>query len=116
MNGQKQYERRKEQISLKKEAAKAIRKVKATVSFDEGNVIIGEESYIVQKGGWKKLKKILNEEQERNEQQSLPEKELQSEMTKQYSEEDSGWFKCSTDPRKTPSIFVLQELMIETRV
>ena len=58
----------------------------------------------------------MNEEQERNEQQSLPEKELQSEMTKQYSEEDSGWFKCSTDPRKTPSIFVLQELMIETRV
>ena len=40
-------ERRKEQISLKKDAAKAIRKVKATVSFDEGNVIIGEESYIV---------------------------------------------------------------------
>ena len=57
----------------------------------------------------------MNEEPERNKHQSLPEKELQSEMAKQYSEEDSGWLKCGTDPRKTPSIFVLQELMIETR-
>ena len=40
-------ERRKEQISPKKEAAKAIRKVKTTVSFDEGSVIIGEQSYTV---------------------------------------------------------------------
>ena len=35
----------KEQISLKKEAEKAMRKVELTVSFDEGSVIIGEESY-----------------------------------------------------------------------
>ena len=32
------------------------------------------------------------------------------------SEEDSGWLKCNnTDPRKTSSIFALQEQMIETR-
>ena len=60
----------------------------------------------------KKLKKILNEGQKRNKQQSLPEKELQSEIPKQYSKEDSGWLKCNTDPRKTSSIFALQEQMI----
>ena len=38
-------ESQKEQISFKKEAEKAMRKVEVTVSFDEGSVIIGEESY-----------------------------------------------------------------------
>ena len=55
------------------------------------------------------------EGQKRNKQQSLAEKELQSEIPKQYSEEDSGWLKCNTDPRKTSSIFMLQEQMVETR-
>ena len=45
----------------------------------------------------KKLK-ILNEGQESNKQQSLAEKELQSEISKQDSEEDSDWLKCNTDP------------------
>ena len=92
-----------------------MRKVEVTVSFDEGSVIIGEESYTEWKGAWKKLKKILIEGQKRNKQQSLAEKELQSEIPKQYSEEDSGWLKCNTDPRKTSSIFMLQEQMVETR-
>ena len=35
----------KEQISLKQEAEKAMRMVEVTVSFDEGSVIIGKESY-----------------------------------------------------------------------
>ena len=108
-------ESQKEQISLKKEAEKAMRKVEVTVSFDEGSVIIGEESYTEWKGAWKKLKKILIEGQKRNKQQSLAEKELQSEILKQYSEEDSGWLKCNPDSRKTSSIFVLQEQMVETR-
>ena len=90
----------KEQISLKKEAEKAIRKVEVTVSFDEGSVIIGEESYTEWKGAWKKLKKILIEGQKRNKQQCLAEKELQSEIPNQYSEEDSGWLKCNTDRGK----------------
>ena len=34
----------KEQISLKKEVEKAMRKVEVTVSFDEGSIIIGKES------------------------------------------------------------------------
>ena len=108
-------ESQKEQISLKKEAEKAMRKVEVTVSFDEGSVIIGEESYTEWKGAWKKLKKILIEGQKRNKQQCLAEKELQSEIPNQYSEEDSGWLKYNTDPRKASSIFVLQEQMAETR-
>ena len=92
-----------------------MRMVEVTVSFDEGSVIIGKESYTEWKGAWKKLKKILIEGQKRNKQQSLAEKELQSEIPKQYSEEDSGLLKCNIDPRKTSSIFALQEQMIETR-
>ena len=90
----------KEQISLKKEVEKAMRKVEVTVSFDERSVIIGEESHTEWKEGWKKLKKILTEGQKRNKQQSLAEKELQSEISKHYSEEDCGWLKCNTDPGK----------------
>ena len=90
-------------------------KVEVTVSFEEGSVIIGEESYTEWEGAWKKLKKILIEGQKRNKQQSLAEKELRSEIPKQYSEEGSGWLKCNTDPRKTSSIFVLQEQIVETR-
>ena len=92
-----------------------MRKVEVTVSFDEVSVIIGEESYIDWKEAWKKLKQILTEGQKRNKQQILAEKELQSEIPKQYSEEDCGWLKCDTDPRKTSSIFLLQEQMVETK-
>ena len=105
----------KEQISLKKEAEKAIRKVEVIASFDEGSVVIGEESYTEWKERWEKLKNILNEGQIKNKQQSLAEKELQSEIPKHYSEEDSGRLKCNTEPRKASSIFALQDQMIETR-
>ena len=56
----------------------------------------------------------MTEGQKRNQQQSLAEKELQSETPKQYSKEDSGWLKCNTDPRKTLSILAIQDQMIET--
>ena len=45
----------------------------------------------------------------------MAEKEFRSEIPKQYSEEDSGWLKCNTEPRKTSRIFALQEQMVETR-
>ena len=95
-----------------KEAVKAMKMVEVTVSFDEGSIIIGEESYTEWKEGWKKLKKILSEELKRNKQQSLAE-EFQSEIPKQYYEGDSDWLKCKTDSRKTSSIFPLQEQIIE---
>ena len=41
---------KKEQISLKKKAEKAMTKVEVTVPFYEGIVIIGEESYTEWKG------------------------------------------------------------------
>ena len=94
-------ETRKEQTSLKKEAEKAMRSVNAKLAFNEGSVTIDEERYTEWKAAWKKLKKILREEQKRNKQQSLSEKELQSETPKQYGDEDYGWLKCNTDPRKT---------------
>ena len=81
---------KKEQISLKKKAEKAMTKVEVTVPFYEGIVIIGEESYTEWKGSWTKLKKILIEGQKTNKQQSLAEKEFQSEISKQCSEEDFG--------------------------
>ena len=84
-------ESQKKQISLKKEAEKVMRKVEVTVSFHEGGVIIGEEIYTEWKEAQKKLKNILTEGQKRNKQQTLAEKEFQSEIPKQYSEEDSGW-------------------------
>ena len=59
----------KEQISLKKETEKVVRKVEVTVSFEQGTVIIGKESYTEWKEGWIKLKKILTEGQERKKQQ-----------------------------------------------
>ena len=62
-----------------------------------------------------KLEKILNEQQKGNKQQSLAEKELQRENFKQYSEEDSDWLKCNTDPRKISSILTLREQMRETK-
>ena len=97
-----------------KEAVKAMKMVEVTVSFDEGSIIIGEESYTEWKEGWKKLKKILTEELKRNKQQSLV-VEFQSEIPKQYYEEDFDWLKCNTDPRKTSSIFPLQEQIREAR-
>ena len=106
---------RKEQTSLKREAEIIMRDVNTIVSFDKGNIAIGEEKRTDWKDGWKNLKKILNEGQKRNKQQSLGEKQLQSKIPKLYGEDDFGWLKCNTDPRKTSSIFALQEQMIETK-
>ena len=92
-----------------------MRNVNAAVSFEEGSVIIEGERNPDWKAGWKKLGNILSGVQNRNEQQSLAEKDLQSEVPSRYSKYDYGWFKCNTDPRKTSSIFALQEQTIETR-
>ena len=44
-------ESQKEQISLKKKAKKAMRKVKINVSFEEGSIVIGKENYTEWKKG-----------------------------------------------------------------
>ena len=46
---------------------------------------------------------------------SFAEKALQSEIPSKYDEADYEWLKCNTDPRKTASIFALQEQMVESR-
>ena len=104
-----------EQMSLKKEAENATIKIEVAVSFYEGSVIIGEESYTEWKEAWKKLKKILTDGQKRNKQLSLEKNELQNETLVQYSEEKCGWLKCNTDPRKTSPIFTSQEQIVNTR-
>ena len=105
----------KEHTSLKREAETVMRKVDAPVIFDQGAVIISENRQTEWKAGWQTLKEILAEGQKRNKKRSFAEKRLQSEVPSQYEEEDYGWLKCNTDPRKTASIFALQEQMIETR-
>ena len=40
---------------------------------------------------------------------------LQSEIPKQYVADDYEWLKCNADPRKTVSIFAVQERMVETK-
>ena len=106
---------RKEQTSIKKEAEKAMREVNVSVSFNEGHVTIDEEQFNEWKTSWRKLKKILNERQKQSKTENLNKKKLQSEVPSQYREDDYGWLKCNTDPRKTASIFNLQEQMVETR-
>ena len=89
--------------------------VSAVVEFDEGSVTINKERYTDWNLGWKKLEKILCEGQKRNKQQSFAEKVLQSEIPKQYVADDYEWLKCNTNPRKTASIFSVQEQMVETK-
>jgi hypothetical protein len=67
------------------------------------------------KVAWKKLKNIIREGQIRNKVETFREKRLQSEIPMGFDKNDHGWLKCYTDPRKTASIFTLQEQMIETK-
>ena len=46
---------------------------------------------------------------------SFAEKALQNEIPSKYDEADYEWLKCNTDPRKTASIFALQEQVVESR-
>ena len=63
-----------------------------------------------------KLKKKLNEGQRKNQGRSFAEKVLQSEIPSKYEEDDYGLLRYNTNPRKTASIFTLQEQMVECRV
>ena len=61
-----------------------------------------------------KLKNKLSEGQKRNKKE-FSEKALQSEIPSKYDEAEYEWLKCNTDPRKTASLFVLQEQTVESR-
>ena len=57
----------------------------------------------------------MSEGQKRNRKRSFAEKALQSEIPSKYDEADYELLKCNTDPRKTASLFALQEQMVESR-
>ena len=105
----------KEQTSLKRETEAAMRKMKVLATFGEGYIKIDQERYVDWKEVWKKLKNKSSEGQKRNRKRSFAEKALQSEIPSKYNEADYEWLKCSTDPRKTASIFALQEQMVKSR-
>ena len=104
----------KEQTSLKIVAEEAMGRMNAHVEFNVGEIKIGNESYVDWKVSWKKLKNIIMEGQIRNKVETFREKRLQSEIPMGFDKDDHGWLKCNTDPRKTASIYTLQEQMIET--
>ena len=45
---------------------------------------------------------------------SLKEKKMQKERLKDNDDNEHSWLQCNTDPKKTASIFNLQEPMVET--
>ena len=77
--------------------------------------MIAEENFTNWRIAWEKLRIMINKGQCKNKIDSLKAKKLQSEIPLKYDEEDYGWLKLDTDPRKTASIFRLQEQMVETR-
>ena len=105
----------KEQTSLKIVVEEVMRSVNAQVEFNAGEIKIGNENYMDWRVAWKKLKNMIREGQIRNKFESLTEKRMQSEIPLGFDKDDHDWLKCNTDPRKTASIFTLQEQMIETK-
>ena len=102
----------KEQTSLKIVAEELMRSVNARVELNAREIKIGNENHMECKVAWKKLKNMIREGQIRNKFESLTEKRVQSEIPLGFDKEDHDWLKCNTDPRKTASIFTLQEQMI----
>ena len=90
----------KEQISIKRAAENAMRKVNVITIFDEGTVTISEERHTEWKTEWKKLKNILEKGQKSNKEESLAEKVFQGEIPTQYGEDDYGWLKCNTHKKQ----------------
>ncbi len=86
------------------EAEEIIQNVDEIVLFERGSVLWKSERY----ENWKVVWQM-------NRVKSFHKKRLQSEVPKMYGDRDHGWLECNTDPRKTASIFSLQEHMIETR-
>ena len=102
-------------MSVKREGEEAMEKVNGQVEFNIGEIKIGNDRYDSWKATWRKLKNILKEGHCKNKAESFKEKKLQSEIPAGFEKEDHVWLKCNTDPRKTASIFTLQQQMVEAR-
>ena len=105
----------KEQTSLRKEAESVMQKFDIQVEFKIGSIVIENEERTNWKECWKKLKEMIKEGQRKAKFEALKEKKMQSEIPSKFDREDCQWLKCNTEPRKTASIFALQEQMIETK-
>ena len=99
----------KEHLSLNREAEDVTCTVNVQVIFSRDDIVIAEENFTNWRIAWRKLKNMIKKGQCKNKTESLKAKKLQSEIPLKYDEEDYGWLKHSTDPRKTASIFSLQE-------
>ena len=64
----------KGQISQKRKAEAAMRKMEVVATFGEGYVKIDQERYVDWKEAWKKLKNKLSEGQKKNRKRSFTEK------------------------------------------
>ena len=102
-------------MSVKRESEEAMRKMNGQVEFNIGEIKIGNDRYDDWKAAWRKLKNILKEGNRKNKAESFKEKKLLSEIPAGFEKKDQVWLKCNTNPRKTASIFTLQEQMVETR-
>ena len=94
-----------------------MRTVDVTVSFDEGSVIIDEESWR-RKLHWmeRKMEKTEKDPDWRTKKEVRQRRSFKV-IPKQYIvKKTPGWLKCNNDLKETSSIFALEEQMIETRV
>ena len=110
-----EYEHGKEFTSIKREAEEVMKKVQEDVEFGIGSVRIRSEHHKNWRAVWKTLKKMINDGTKRNKVDSFRTKILQSEIPLGFDKGDYGWLRCNSDPRKTASIFSLQEQMVEIR-
>ena len=91
-----------------------MKKVQGDVEFGIGNVRIMSEHHENWRAVWKTLKKMINDGTKRNNVDRFRTKILQSEVLLGFDKDDNGLLRCNSDPRKTASIFSLQEEMVET--
>ena len=105
----------KEHASLKTEVEEILYTYGKEVQFGKGFIEWDGERYDNWKLIWRKLKKDVKEGAKEDRSRKFAEKKMQSEITSGYTNEDYGWLKCNTDPKKTAAIFSMQEQMAETR-
>ena len=88
--------------------------VNLDVEFGMGNISIGNETVDNWKTVWKILRMKLQQGLRRNKMERLSQKNMQSEITRNYTKDNYGWLKCNTDPTKTAAVFNMQEQMVQT--
>ena len=78
--------------------------IKVDVEFGMGNISIGNETVDNWKTAWKILRMILQQGLQRNKMERMSQKNMQSEIPRNHTKDDSGWLKCNTDPAKAAAV------------